>query len=132
MRQMLVVGFIVLSVALWQGCGKDNPLGRVAVSGTVTLDGAPLESGSIMFAPTQRGPVLTGTVIKAGRFEMLTEKGLTPGEYAVKINAPDMSKPTSGHEPPPSLIPPDWSNGTGHKVTVTAQGPNEFTFDIKK
>ena len=125
------------------GCGKDNPQGRCTVEGTVTLNGEPLEEGSILFIPTRQGPVMTGAVITEGEFEIPEEKSLTPGEYGVKIDAVDKTAvvPTEGVEdrhrrrPPPmmkSLIPPEWTTGRTHKVTIKEGERNEFTFDIVK
>ena len=46
-----LLGLAVLLATIASGCGPGNPLGRKAVSGTVTLNGAPLPAGSIMFEP---------------------------------------------------------------------------------
>jgi hypothetical protein len=124
-----------VALGLLAGCEKSDPLGRQAVSGTVTLNGQPLESASIMFLPVQQDKTLSGAMIEKGIFSIPAEKGLAPGEYAVKINAPDLSAPPdpSGLPvPPPSLIPDEWSQGREHKVTVKADGDNKFQFDIKK
>src|SRR4051794_22210111 len=66
------------------GCGGaagDN-LPRQAVSGTVTLDGAPVSHGFIQFRPTTEGPTTeVGGEIKDGKYEIAREQGPVPGGY---------------------------------------------------
>ncbi len=132
---LLLLG--ALSIAAWVGCGEDNPLGRKAVSGMVTLDGKPLSSGSIQFAPLDKGPVLGGCNIKEGSYTIAAEKGLPPGKYLVRISAPDMSffetvpAEERRHSKPPNLAPPEYGSESKITITVTGEGPNEFNFDMK-
>ena len=66
------------------GCGQDGPP-RVAVSGTVMLDGEPLSSGMIHFVPTdQQGPLVAATV-EDGYFELPEEVGPLAGESSVNV-----------------------------------------------
>jgi hypothetical protein len=135
-RQWIVV---LLGVALGAqaGCGTSNPLGRKAVSGTVTLDGAPLASGSIEFTPLGGG-VSSGAVIDGGKYEIPAESGLPPGKYRVSIvdNPPAAPLPP-GHMPgddlppqPKPRVPASWNQNSTHEVEVTEQGPNRFDFSI--
>ncbi|MCS7303630.1 MAG: hypothetical protein NZ602_00780 [Thermoguttaceae bacterium] len=66
------------------GCGSSS--GRQAVTGTVSLDGKPLASGSINFqpAPGLKAPS-AGAPIENGRFSIPADQGLLPGEYQVTI-----------------------------------------------
>src|SRR5687768_395386 len=83
---------VVLS-ALVLGCGGD-PLGRQSISGTVNLDGAPLEKGTINFQPVDSTvATTTGGPITAGKFDFDRQKGLAAGKYRVTVNAP---KPGTG------------------------------------
>ena len=68
------------------GCSRGD--GRLAVSGSVTLDGQPLERGSVNFrpAPGNQAPSSGGT-IDQGEFTLPTAHGLKPGEYLVTIQA---------------------------------------------
>src|SRR5688500_13296358 len=73
-------------LALSTGCGAGGDLG--SISGTITVDGAPVEIGTIHFrpadAPDSRG---AGASIEAGRFQLPTEHGLKPGKYEVSVQA---------------------------------------------
>ena len=77
------VGFL-LAPALGCGGGAD----RAQVSGSVRVDGQPLESGSISFLPAAgtQGPT-AGAEIKQGTYSVAAESGLAPGKYSVQIKA---------------------------------------------
>ena len=66
-----------------------NTSGRLhEVSGTASVDGAPVELGTIHFRPAEspaaRGP---GGAVNAGQFQLPLEQGLAPGKYAVALQA---------------------------------------------
>src|SRR4029079_17294443 len=61
------------------GCGREKP----TLDGTVTLDGEPLASGSVLLVKTDGGLVREGAGIKDGAFQVK----LPPGTYRVEINA---------------------------------------------
>src|SRR5262245_29101434 len=89
------------------GCGSDNPLGRKALSGTVTLDGAPLAKGAIEFHPITEGGTQSGGLIENGRYSVPADKGATPGEYRVLISDTYETPPLpKGHMPGDDLPPP--------------------------
>jgi len=85
------------------GCGSGaRPIaGSVGASGTVTLNGQPLEQGMVRFAP-QGGKAQPATgQIKGGKFTMLTtasSPGVVIGKYKVSILS---NKPFT----PPTLEP---------------------------
>ena len=70
-----------------------------SVSGTVTLDGAPLTTGLVTFLPTGPGAAAYGTIDATGRYSIRTgsKGGLAPGEYVVTVaaNAPIPAAPTT-------------------------------------
>ena len=69
------------------GCGPaavDN-LPRQAVSGTVTLDGAPLAEGTITFTPTKGEPTPAMVSITSGTYSIPQAHGLVAGSYKVSI-----------------------------------------------
>jgi hypothetical protein len=127
--------------ALWLmgGCGGD-PLGRYAISGSVKVDGAPLEKGNISFQPTQGQATSEGAVVTGGKYSIPREKGLVLGKYRVVINAavpgtagkaiPADAQP--GDPPPPAkeMIPPDWNVSSQHMIEVKREGPFVFPFDV--
>lgn len=75
------------------GCGGGAPAesgpARYAISGKVTLDGQPVESGMISFLPpVETAPVrVSGGPIAAGAYSVPKEKGANAGTYRVEIRA---------------------------------------------
>jgi hypothetical protein len=80
---ILLAGFLVLTV----GCGKGDP-NRAAVSGAVSLDGTPLDEGSILFVPISGAQgAVTGGPIKDGRYQISRNVGATVGWNRVEIRS---------------------------------------------
>jgi hypothetical protein len=138
-RRIALCWVVSVLAALFTGCGGD-PLGRQPISGSVSLEGAPLEKGTINFHPVDTAKTSTGGPIAGGKFEFERQKGLAVGKYRVTINAP---KPGTGQEAPANtmpgdplpvpveLVPPEWNTNSAQFVEVNDSGKNEFNFDIK-
>lgn len=78
--------YTICCLLVLAGCGR-NGLARVAVEGTVEVDGRPLADGTILFvpiAPTQ-GPK-SGATIHAGRFAIDEEIGPSIGAFRVEVS----------------------------------------------
>ncbi|MEZ6072601.1 MAG: hypothetical protein R3C10_20660 [Pirellulales bacterium] len=131
---VLLLGAIAVCVA---GCGPDNPRGRLAVSGTVTLDGKPLDTGTIEFSPQDPTGVGTGAAIEAGAYTIDVQHGLPPGTYDVRVFSPDATATPAGPPGPlgpPAVedrIPPRYNAETELSITVTADGDTVFDFPLK-
>ncbi len=135
-RFMLATVGLFLAVP-FVGCSDDNPLGRLALSGRVTLDGGPLDQGNIEFHPLDGG-VPSGGTITNGSYSIPAQEGLPPGKYRVAIrdfvSPPEMPP---GHSPgmplppsPPAKVPDEWNSKSEHTVEIKKEGPFEFDFDI--
>jgi hypothetical protein len=119
---------------------SEDSLGRHAIRGTVTLNGAPLEQGSISFQPVDGAATSSGDVIVDGKFSVEPEKGLPKGKFLVQINGVpagtgstiDLNEmPGEAPAPAPELVPPEWNVNSKEVIEVTDNGPFDFTFDIK-
>ncbi len=64
-----------LSFLTFSGCGGGND-GRVAISGSVTLDGKPLDGGTIAFVGGGGGSLATASTNKEGKFQIQVALGL--------------------------------------------------------
>lgn len=127
----LVVGLLVLS-----GCGGSGT-DRETVSGAVTLDGKPLETGSILFTPEGPGSTAGGE-IENGQYNLSRELGLSPGSYRVQIQS---WRPTgrtirdaaSGEtfEDLVSIIPPRYNERSELKVTIEQGTENTFDYALE-
>ncbi|MEW4528009.1 hypothetical protein [Maioricimonas sp. JC845] len=125
---------LTLVILIAAGCGDSNPLGRQAVTGTISLDGQPLKRGTIEFTPQGDGTA-SGAVIESGSFSIPADKGLPPGDYLVRIFAADeegepVDMPGESNKLAPELIPPAYNTESEQTFTVSADGGNEFTLDI--
>ena len=116
------------------GCRRSPTYGPLAdVAGTVTVDGKPLNDGTVAFVTPATGDVQVFPV-RDGQFTGRSRVGERRVEFrryaAAKAEA-------SGLElPGPSLFPantlPDHLNSMSTiTVTIAAEGRNEFTFDLK-
>lgn len=112
------------------------------VTGTVTLDGAPLTSGQIQFIPDgDTGGPTAGATIENGAYTIPAVKaGLkTHGTYAVKITAmkgngvmvPDPNEPSGKREMQANYLPSRYNETTELKVTISAKSSeNEKDFAL--
>jgi hypothetical protein len=80
----LLCGALLLSLS---ACGGGPNL--VPVKGKVTVDGTPLETGSVAFWPDGSGQEASGDIAKDGTYELYTNKmpGAVPGKYKVTVVA---------------------------------------------
>jgi hypothetical protein len=97
--RLALLSLLLLPLAL--GCSEPNPLGRRPIHGQVTLDGKPVDYGSIQFLPEDPDHgVLSGTMIQNGSYHMKLADGLPPGSYKVMISSPDRGKIEKVEGPP--------------------------------
>src|SRR5262245_56431833 len=113
---------LVVAAGAVSGCGSGDELPRQEVTGTVTLNGKPLESGSIQFQPEEAAgqgvAVSGGALISNGQYRIKRAEGLTPGSYKVLIfshgdtpvdeAAPPGEPLPAGRRVPAELIPPEY------------------------
>jgi hypothetical protein len=149
MLRCCFVGFLLLVLSPLIGCsGNSKTSGKVSVSGSVSLKGAPLSDGVIQFQPLEKQNTSAAVVLVGGNYSISSANGLQPGMYLVRVSAGggesepiDPNKPLgpSGNNLPGSRktdakkpsIPPEWGEKSKHQVEVKAEGPNKFDFDIK-
>lgn len=128
-----ILGVVVLFVAI-AGCKPSD--GLQPVEGTVTLDGQPLESGSINIGPMvgQPGTAVGGKIVN-GMYQVRASKG----EMAVTIRAQKsvpIENPTEDEiahnvtERVVELIPERYNQRSELKITVN-EGKNTFNFDLE-
>lgn len=136
----LCCGLMSAFLLLLLGCGGGDPLGRKAISGTVTLNGSPVEQGNISFEPDGGGATTSsGSVIKAGKFAMAKDVGLPPGKYRVRVHVPKpgtvmpedtVTMPGEETPPPAEMAPPEWNTKSTQTIEVKPDGPFEFSFEV--
>lgn len=133
MRSMIRVGlFSALVLALGCSSGPAQPK-SAAVKGKVTLDGAPLASGSIVF---DEGPSVPATAveIKNGEYSGTA----TVGKKTVRISAfkaapapKDMTGAAYEGGNKVNYLPARYNTASTEVREVKEGGPNEFDFQVK-
>lgn len=120
------------------GCGEGDGLKREAVSGKVTLNGKPLERGSIQFLPTQadQAAAAWGQIVD-GAYSVGAADGPVAGEYSVSITSASSETPAAGALPgddsgpaDPNAVPEQYNLKTTLKATVEAGKANQLNYDL--
>jgi hypothetical protein len=133
----VTVAALTIGLVFIAGCGPRSD--RLAVSGSVMLDGAPLDAGAVRFTSQGDKPLASGAMIRDGEYFVPEEHGLSPGKYHVEITSPDtksppvMARATAGGPGIPvqrERIPAEYNANSKHSVEVTSDGDNHFEFDI--
>ncbi|MCA9249222.1 MAG: hypothetical protein KDA42_19000 [Planctomycetales bacterium] len=136
-RRRNVLRLAAVLLALAAGCGESTD--RLHLHGEITYRGQPLEQGHITFLTTgpSSGPVC-GAVIRDGKFDIPTAKGLKPGAYRVAISSPGGEAPQTPEEIAAGasaraleMLPPKYNGETTLTAEVTAAGPNQFDFHLE-
>jgi len=137
MRAVTTVSFwryaLLFLSSLILGCGGDTPtLGTV--TGTVTLDGKPVEGAAIQFEPVSSGlPTAFGRTDAAGKYELWYSRGnrgASLGESIVRIQAFQDAGEDSGQKKRPEIIPAKYNAQSDLKVEVK-RGAQTHNFDLK-
>jgi hypothetical protein len=152
----------VVMVAGLVGCGAGGgtDVGAVAVSGTVTYNGSPVEGATVVFAPTGTdGKSAAGTTDAQGHFTLTTVEagdGAVPGAYGVTVTKSEGGAAPGGTQTEEEAYASGFPEGDGatatpagpeikdilpakYKVaetsgltaTVEASGGGDFTFELK-
>jgi len=75
------VALVLLAPIALTGCGPT----RVPLQGSVTYDGKPIESGTVVFVPEDPKIAKPGAVITNGKYAFEPATAPTPGKYKVQI-----------------------------------------------
>ena len=129
---------VALAVSLC-GCGGEPAVKRVAVSGTVNLDGAPLPEGSIEFFPIAPtiGPRAAGQ-IKDGKFSLNKQIGPVAGTHRVEIyvdqhiamEEPEVAAALPGHSLPPNPVDEKFNTKSELKETIS-DGATPLKYEVQ-
>ena len=127
----LFYGTLSICLLLPIGCSKNN---TISISGTVTVESSPVESGFISFIPLDGESQEGGAVIKDGEYRA----AVPPGEKIVKIRADklediesydEVTKTTHTGKAGVMISPPEYNSAKSPlRATVTKNGE---TFDFE-
>ena len=126
---LLPVAFALVFLA---GCGGPR------AEGTVTLDGQPVEDGTITFFPEAgQGPNVPGE-IKGGKYTIDSSRSLKPGPYRVEIywfkktgkQVPNTNDPGTKIDEAKQVIADEYNRSSKLKVEIKS-GSNPLDFALK-
>jgi hypothetical protein len=117
------------------GCGDGS--GGVQVSGTINLDGNPLETGFITFLPEGSGRAATAN-ITGGAYRIPSREGATPGTYRIEIHSFRATGQVAKQpidldysaQASTDIIAFRYNRDTELRAVVTADGPNVFDLSL--
>jgi hypothetical protein len=136
---VLAAAGLAAVIGVAPGCGSADGLNRQPVSGTVKIDGVPLDKGVVVFFPIDESKisVYASGDIKDGRFAIKSSKGPVPGIYTVSFSSlREVPLEKDGREPGQPLfqevetIPEKFNTKTKLKVEIN-EGGVKFGFDLK-
>ncbi|GAB5404392.1 MAG: hypothetical protein Aurels2KO_26230 [Aureliella sp.] len=155
---LLVAALCLTSIPLLTGCG-DPGIGAIPVTGTITVDGTPMEGVMVVFNPEDGTRAASGRTDAEGKYSLTTEingDGALPGKYKISVTKhlaaeDDLPKEvdpndegslddiygkldTSKDVKSKNLIHAQYENplGSGLSAEVTSdEAKNVFDFDVK-
>ncbi|SIO23163.1 hypothetical protein SAMN05444166_3128 [Singulisphaera sp. GP187] len=132
-RPSVALGLALL-IASVAGCGGSSADGfsRFPVEGTVTLDGKPLNTGTISFNALQQGASASGPIAD-GAFRLADADGLSPGPYRVEIYSLQPTGKKVPHADDPGMlvdatvnvVPKSYNINSVLKAEIPSGGPKE-------
>lgn len=114
----LAIGTALLALVLTGGCGGDS-MDVVKVSGRVTLDGEPIENGTITFVAADGETPTAGSAIKDGTYTV----NVPPGEKVVLV----LGNKLSGQEPLYEGVPDSPMRDTYEMITPEGYNATRWT-----
>ncbi len=133
---LLIVPVLCLTLA---GCG-DAGLPRAGITGRVTIGGAPLKAGRILFLPQSpiEGPAVSARIIE-GAYKLLDTEGPMVGSNRVEVEADlplefaiddEAAFAKTKGRLPRQPVPPKFNRQSQLVVQVQGQGDNLFDVNI--
>jgi len=125
-------------LTLASGCGSSTPP-LTSVTGTVSYQGQPLNTGTIVFTPDSakgaEGPISTGKIMADGSFSLTTGNavGAAPGWHritVVSISEASASIPGQRFTVPVSLIPVKYRNPESSDLTREVKNSAKNVFHL--
>ncbi|MDR0869689.1 MAG: carboxypeptidase-like regulatory domain-containing protein [Planctomycetaceae bacterium] len=134
---------------LFSGCTKSNIIPTEDVTGTVTLDGAPLEGASVAFSPKSEGQGTPASAVtdSKGFYVLQTplgkaQAGTSQGEYTVLVRKYEQKKTgqkiknDDGSEieltQPNNTLPAVYGDPSKTPLSASVkQGKNSYNFELK-
>lgn len=116
----------LLAISGVTGCGSENNIVRLGISGSVTQTGGSV-NGIIRFVPKKNGPAAT-TEIKAGKYAFTNEDGPIAGEYDVFVETTVHDKGSFLNAAKSANVPGKNSKSESVKLDIKNSAAKEWKF----
>jgi hypothetical protein len=139
--EYVLATIILLAIVFAAGCGGKNGPDRMAVSGAVQFDDAPLARGRILFVPEPplKGPVASAAIVD-GAYKIAARDGVVAGKHRVEIEGTiDLGFPIDddvayaerrGAPLPPNPVPERYNRKTILSADMKPEGTQTFDFQL--
>lgn len=143
MTRWIFIAGVLPGLLMMCGCsGRESGPEMRTVSGRVMLDGTALKSGEVVFRPTDGTGRASAGRIENGRFSFSSTLGpqrVTISSMAIAEGEEAAVGGTEGDPIGPDnpatvyveQIPPQYNSDSTLNVDVTANGANEFNFELE-
>ena len=133
---------IVFCPWLLAGCSQSEGPDTVDVTGTISMNGSPVEGANVIFHPVDAEVSTLASQARTdaeGRFELQTHTGggnyklgIVPGKYAVVVTKLDTAAIANTYAPPQNALAKKYSNPmtSGLSADVRAGEENDFPFSV--
>lgn len=143
MRTLVLSGFACLVLLAADGCRKTDGPQTYPVSGTVTLDGKPLDTGEILFRSEGGTAATYAGKISAGKYSLsatagkkrveITSTQIVPGKQGERGGTPgDPISETNTAHIYEEVIPEDYNQKSTLTADVSPTGSNPINFTLKR
>ena len=140
MRRTTTLLVLCLALTMMGGCGRGGGLPMVAVRGTVTCGGEPVDMGEIRFVPIEGTPgPLSAGIIQAGQYRIDARGGVPAGRHRVEIVAQRRTgRQVMGHTgTEPGMIDetesagsPEYAGEQSPLIAEVSRSNTRFDFDL--
>lgn len=112
------------------GCGDNKSPAKV--TGTITLDGEPVQDATVTFIPESGERISQSMTDKSGRYELMFTAQLTGavvGKHKVTIQTGSLERPSSDVKPTRETIPKKY-NAESELIATLKSGKNVVNFEL--
>jgi hypothetical protein len=124
--------FVSLTVGLaLAAAGCDRGAALYPVSGSVTLDGAPLPEGDILLVPADTSIGPEGGQIKDGKYNLKAREGKVQVQISASKIKPGGAKGAGGEPVAEEYIPAKYNVESTLSAEIKSSGENKFDFALE-
>lgn len=143
MRTLVWIGFACIALLAAVGCGGTDGPTTYPISGTVTLDGKPVETGEILFRSEGVAAATFAGKISAGKYSLSATAGkkrveisstqIVPGKQDARGGTPgDPISETNTADVYGEIIPEGYNQNSTLTADVTPNGPHQINFALHR